>query len=131
MKLPCRNFLYLTASAAGSPVLSHIAKAQAYPSRPVRIIVTTAAGSAMDLHGRLHGQWLSERLGHHSSWKTGREGVPLSALPRPYAQSRRLHAPASPSLTHTEFGPRSKCRDIAAPAGGTHVFSCSIVHNSL
>jgi tripartite-type tricarboxylate transporter receptor subunit TctC len=63
MKLPRRRFLHLAAGAAALPALSRIAWAQAYPSRPVRIIVTTAAGSTMDLHGRLHGQWLSERLG--------------------------------------------------------------------
>jgi tripartite-type tricarboxylate transporter receptor subunit TctC len=63
MKLPRRRFLHLAASAAALPAIPRIARAQAYPSRPVRIIVTTAAGSAMDLHGRLHGQWLSERLG--------------------------------------------------------------------
>jgi tripartite-type tricarboxylate transporter receptor subunit TctC len=63
MKLPRRRFLHLAAGAAALPAVSRVARAQAYPSRPVRIIVTTAAGSAMDLHGRLHGQWLSERLG--------------------------------------------------------------------
>jgi len=63
MKLPRRQFLHLVAAAVALSGVSRVAWAQAYPSRPVRIIVTTAAGSAMDLHGRLHGQWLSERLG--------------------------------------------------------------------
>src|SRR5215472_157708 len=63
MKLPRRNFLHLAAGAAALPAVSRIASGQAYPSRPVRIIVATAAGSTMDVHGRLHGQWLSERLG--------------------------------------------------------------------
>jgi tripartite-type tricarboxylate transporter receptor subunit TctC len=63
MKLPRRQFLHLAAGAAALPVVSRVARAQAYPSRPVRIIVATAAGSTIDLHGRLHGQWLSERLG--------------------------------------------------------------------
>jgi tripartite-type tricarboxylate transporter receptor subunit TctC len=64
MKLPRRrHFLQLAAGAAALPAVSRIARAQAYPSRPVRIIVTSAAGSTLDLHGRLHGQWLSERLG--------------------------------------------------------------------
>ena len=63
MKLPRRQFLHLAAGAAVLPVMSRIARAEAYPTRPVRIIVTTAAGSTMDFHGRLHGQWLSERLG--------------------------------------------------------------------
>src|SRR5215211_7843568 len=58
-----RQFLHLAAGAAALPVVSRIAWAQAYPTRPVRIIVTFAAGASNDLHGRLHGQWLSERLG--------------------------------------------------------------------
>jgi tripartite-type tricarboxylate transporter receptor subunit TctC len=48
---------------AALPAASRIASAQAYPSRPVRIIVTFAAGASADVHARLHGQWLSERLG--------------------------------------------------------------------
>ena len=63
MKLPRRQFLHLTAGAAALPVASRVARAQAYPTRPVRIIASAAAGTAMDVHGRLHGQWLSERLG--------------------------------------------------------------------
>jgi len=64
MKLPHRRqVLHLAAGAAALPVVSRIAQAQGYPSRPVRIIVTTAAGSTTDVHGRLHSQWLSERLG--------------------------------------------------------------------
>src|SRR5262245_1922362 len=63
MKLPRRNFLHLAAGAAGLPVLSHIAKAQAYPSRPVRLIVGWPPGGAADVVGRLTGQLLSDRLG--------------------------------------------------------------------
>jgi tripartite-type tricarboxylate transporter receptor subunit TctC len=63
MKLPRRTFLHLAAGAAALPVLSRIAWAQAYPSRPVRIIVGYPAGGGVDITGRLIGQWLSERLG--------------------------------------------------------------------
>jgi len=64
MKLPHRRkFLHLAAGVAALPAVSRIARAQTYPTRPVRIIASAAAGTAMDVHGRLHGQWLSERLG--------------------------------------------------------------------
>src|SRR4051794_6004083 len=64
VKLPHRRkFLHLAAGAAALPAVSRIARAQAYPARPVHIIVTFAAGASTDVHGRLHGQWLSERLG--------------------------------------------------------------------
>src|SRR5262245_11818972 len=63
MKLPRRQFLHLAAGAAALPALPRIARAQAYPSRPVRIIVGFPAGSTNDIFARLIGQWLSERLG--------------------------------------------------------------------
>lgn len=63
MKFPRRTFLHLAAGAAALPALSCIAQAQAYPSRPVRIIVGFAPGGATDIQARLMGQWLSDRLG--------------------------------------------------------------------
>jgi tripartite-type tricarboxylate transporter receptor subunit TctC len=63
MKLPRRRFLHLAAGAAALPAVSRIAWAQTYPTRPVRIIVGVAAGSAPDIFARLIGQSLSERLG--------------------------------------------------------------------
>jgi len=63
MKLPRRQFLQLAAGAAALPFMSRAAGAQAYPSRPVRIIVAYATGGPNDLFARLIDQWLSERLG--------------------------------------------------------------------
>jgi tripartite-type tricarboxylate transporter receptor subunit TctC len=63
MKLPRRNFLHLAAGAAALPVVPRMARAQAYPSRPVRIVVPFPAGQATDGIARLLGQSLSERLG--------------------------------------------------------------------
>jgi Uncharacterized protein conserved in bacteria len=63
MKLPRRQFLHLAAGAAALPTASRIASAQAYPSRPVKIIVGQSAGSASDIVARLVAQFLSEQLG--------------------------------------------------------------------
>jgi len=62
VKLARRRFLHLAAGAAALPAASRIARAQTYPTRPVRIIVGFAAGGAFDIVARLMGQWLSERL---------------------------------------------------------------------
>jgi tripartite-type tricarboxylate transporter receptor subunit TctC len=63
MTLHRRTFMRLAAGAAALPATSRIARAQAYPSRPVRIIVGFPAGGATDIQARLMGQWLSDRLG--------------------------------------------------------------------
>jgi tripartite-type tricarboxylate transporter receptor subunit TctC len=63
MKLVRRKFLHLAAGAAVLPIGMRIAQAQAYPSRPVRIIVPFAAGGGTDITARVIGQWLSDRLG--------------------------------------------------------------------
>jgi tripartite-type tricarboxylate transporter receptor subunit TctC len=63
IKFPRRTFLRLAAGAAALPAVSRLAWAQAYPSRPVRILVGLAAGSSSDILTRLMAQWLSERLG--------------------------------------------------------------------
>src|SRR6478672_8600138 len=64
MKLPHRRrFLHLAVGAAALPAVSRIARAQAYPTRPVRVIVPFAPGGAFDIVARLMGPWLSERMG--------------------------------------------------------------------
>lgn len=63
MKLPRRQFLRLAASAAALPAASRIARAQSYPSRPVRLIVGFAPSGGNDIVARLIAQWLSARLG--------------------------------------------------------------------
>jgi tripartite-type tricarboxylate transporter receptor subunit TctC len=63
MKLPRRQFLHLAAGAAALPVVSRIASAQTYPSRPVRIVVDFPPGGGNDTYARLFAPWLSQRLG--------------------------------------------------------------------
>ena len=63
MKPPRRKFLHLAAGAAALPTVARVARAQAYPSRPVRIIVGAAPSGTYDIMARLIGEWLSERLG--------------------------------------------------------------------
>ena len=64
MKLPHRRqFLHLAAGAAALPAVSRFAQAQAYPTRPVRVIVAAPAGGVTDIVARLAGQYLSERFG--------------------------------------------------------------------
>jgi tripartite-type tricarboxylate transporter receptor subunit TctC len=63
MTFPRRTFLRLAMGAAALPAVPRMARAQAYPSRPVRIIVGFPAGGATDIQARLMGQWLTDRLG--------------------------------------------------------------------
>src|SRR5262245_20739607 len=63
MRLPRRRFLQLAAGISALPVAAPIARAQAYPARPVRLVAGTVPGSTPDIIARLIGQWLSEWLG--------------------------------------------------------------------
>lgn len=63
MTLPRRHFLCLVAGVASFPAVSHVAAAETYPSRPVRLIVGFPPGGGVDIHARLVGQWLSQRFG--------------------------------------------------------------------
>ena len=63
MSIPRRRFLQLATAAGGLAALPRAARAQSYPTRPVRIIVATSAGGSTDIAARVIGQWLTERLG--------------------------------------------------------------------
>ena len=63
MTLPRRRFLHLAAGSAALPALPRIARAETYPSRPVRMFVGSTPGAAPDVAARLFADWLSKRLG--------------------------------------------------------------------
>ena len=63
LKFPRRNLLQLMAGAASLPAVARFARAETYPSRPVRIVVGFAPGGPNDIAARIIGQWLSDRLG--------------------------------------------------------------------
>ena len=63
MKLPRRRFLHLAAGAAALPAVSRVARAQAYPLRPVRIVIGFPPGGLFDIHARIIAQWMSEHMG--------------------------------------------------------------------
>src|SRR5262249_13494839 len=63
LNLPRRRFLYRAVGAAALPAVMRVARAQPYPSKPVRLIVPFGPAGATDITARLIGQWLSERLG--------------------------------------------------------------------
>jgi tripartite-type tricarboxylate transporter receptor subunit TctC len=108
MKLPHRrHFLHLAAGAAALPAVSRIARAQAYPSRPVRMVVPFAPAGTTDISARLIGQWLSERLGQQfvienragANGNIGTEVV-LRSTPDGYTL---LMIDASPSINATLY----------------------------
>jgi len=88
MKLPRRQFLHLAAGAAALPAVARMAKAQAYPTRPVRLIAPFAPGGATDLVARLMGQWLSERFGQQFIVEN-RPGAGGNIAPRRWCARRR------------------------------------------
>jgi len=138
MKLPHRRqFLQLAAGAAALPAFPHVARAQAYPTRPVRIIVGFPAGGATDILARLTGQWLSDRLGQQfivenragAGGNIGTEAV-VKAPPDGYtllqiATPNGLNAALYPNLSF-DF-----VRDIAPIIGIMRTSYAIVVHPSV
>ena len=129
-----RQFLHLIAGAAALPMVSRVAHAQAYPTRPVRLVVTTAPGSAADIHARLLGQFLSERLGQ-SFVIENRPGagnnIGTEAVVRARADGYTLlHVTAAAAINATMYDKLSFnfIRDIAPVASLVNVANVMTVH---
>ena len=131
-----RHILRLAAGAAALPIAPRIAKAQTYPARPVRIVVTTAPGSAADIHARLLGQWLSERLGQ-SFIIENRPGAGNNIGTEAVVRSRPdgytlLHVTAAAAINATLYDKLNFnfIRDIAPVASLVTVANVMTVHPS-
>src|SRR3954452_13262961 len=126
MKLLRRQFLHLAAGAGALPTLSRIARAQAYPSRPVRIIVGFGAGGTPDINARLIAQWLSERLGQQFIIENrpgaGGNIAAEAALRAPADGYTLLGVAASNAVSAALYDKRNfdLVRDIAPIAGIVH-----------
>jgi tripartite-type tricarboxylate transporter receptor subunit TctC len=123
MKLLRREFLHLTAGAAVLPAVSRIARAQTYPTRPVRIVVGFAAGGGSDIFARLIGQRLSERLGEQfiiENRPGGNSNIATEAVVRATPDGYTLLlVDSSPAINATLYDKLSFnfIRDIAPVAG--------------
>jgi len=118
-----RNFLHLVAGAAALPAVSRIAKAQAYPTRPVHLIVPVAPAGASDIVARLIGQWLSERLGQPfiiENRPGGGSNIGTEAVVRALADGYTLLVVGSYNATNAALYDKLNfnfMRDIAPVAG--------------
>jgi tripartite-type tricarboxylate transporter receptor subunit TctC len=123
VKLPRRKLLHLAAGVAAMPVLSPIARAQAYPTRPVHWIVTAAPGGPAEFLARLLGSWLSERLGQPFvvENRTGAGGnIGTESVVRAPADGYTLHLTATSDAINATLYDKlyfSLLRDIAPVAG--------------
>jgi tripartite-type tricarboxylate transporter receptor subunit TctC len=136
MNLPRRRFLHLAFGAAALPAVSRTARAQAYPARPVRVIVPFTPAGTTDIAARLMGQWLSERLGQQfvienrpgASTTIGTEAV-VRASPDGYTL---LLITTASAINTTLFKLNYNfLRDIVPIAGIFRVPNVMVVHPSV
>ena len=136
MKLPRRKFLHLAAGAVALPAISRVARAQTYPTRPVRLIVGFDAGGAADILARLMGQWLSERLGQQFviENRSGASGnIAAEAVVRAAPDGYTLLLPGSTDVINATLYEKLNfnfVRDIAPVAGIMHGPLFMVVHPS-
>jgi tripartite-type tricarboxylate transporter receptor subunit TctC len=137
MTCPRRHFLRVATGIAVLPALSRVARAQVYPSRPVRIVVGFAPGGATDILARIVGQLLSERLGQQfvvenrvgASGNLATEGV----INGPADGYTLLQTAPANTINATLFDKLGFdfIRDMAAVAGTMRTFYIMVVHPSV
>jgi len=136
-KFPRRQFLHLAAGAVALPVMLQIARAQAYPARPVRVVVGFAAGGTSGLIFRIVDQWFSERLGQPIviENKPGAAGniatqTVIAAPPDGYTL---LFVPTASAINATLYErlPFNFLRDVAPVAGLVQMPNLMTVHPSV
>ena len=136
MKLPRRQFLHLAGGAAALPAVSRVARAQAYPTGPVRIIVPFAAAGSTDILARLMGQWLSERLGQQfivENRPGAGTNIGTEFVVRAPADGYTLLLVGTPSAINATLYPNLNfnfLRDITPVAGLIRVPNVMVVHPS-
>jgi tripartite-type tricarboxylate transporter receptor subunit TctC len=137
MKLPRRQFLHLAAGAAALPAVSRVARAQTYPTRPVRIIVGFAPGGTADIIARLMGQWLSDRLGRPfviENRSGGATNIATETVVRAPTDGYTLLMVGSANAVNATLYDKLNfnfIRDITAVAGIVRVPSVMVVHPSV
>jgi tripartite-type tricarboxylate transporter receptor subunit TctC len=137
MTLPRRKFLHLAAGAAALPAVSHIARAQTYPTRPVRLVVGFAAGGSNDILARLIGQWLSERLSQPfviENRPGAGTNIATEAVVRAPADGYTLLLAGTSQVTSSSLYEKVSfnfIRDIAAVAGIDREPNVMLVHPSV
>ena len=136
MKLPRRTFVHLAAAILALPAVSRVARAQAYPTRPVRLIVSFTPGSAPDIVARLVAQWLSERLGQQFLVENrgGAGGnIGTEVVVRAPADGYTLLLVGAPNAINTTLYDKLSfnfLRDIAPVAGISRGCLVMVVHPS-
>jgi tripartite-type tricarboxylate transporter receptor subunit TctC len=134
LNLRRRKFLHLAAGAAALPVVSRLAKAQAYPSRPVRIVVGFAAGGGQDIVARMMAQWLSERLGQQflvENRPGGGTNIATEAVVRAPADGYTLLLVGPSAAINTTLYEKLNfnfVRDIVPVAGIIRLSNVMVVH---
>jgi tripartite-type tricarboxylate transporter receptor subunit TctC len=137
MRIPRRRFLELAAGATALPAASRIGWAQAYPSRPVRIVVAAAAGGPTDIVARLMSQWFSNRIGQRfivENRSGGSNNIGTEAVVRSAADGYTLLAVNSVNAINATLFERLSydfLRDIAPVASIARVPEVMEIHPSV